>query len=43
MEIAFLLTKFPGIKLAIKKMYQKINYARYRKNYTFKRKLIIKH
>jgi Tol biopolymer transport system component len=41
-KIAFLLTKFPGIKQAIKKMYQKINYARYKKNYTFKSKYNIK-
>ncbi len=35
-KIAFLLSKFPGVKLAIKKIYQKINYIRYQKKYNFK-------
>ena len=34
-KIAFLLTKFPGVKLAIKKIYQRINYIRYKKDYSF--------
>lgn len=35
-KIAFILTKFPGLKLAIKKVYQRLNYLRYKKNYYFK-------
>jgi hypothetical protein len=35
-KIAFFFTKFPVIKLAIKKAYQKLNYLRYKKKYTFK-------
>ena len=35
-KIAFMLTKFPAVKLAIKKIYQKLNYIRYKKNYSFK-------
>ncbi|MBT5492065.1 glycosyl transferase [bacterium] len=41
-KIAYLLTKFPGIKLAIKKMYQRVNYLRYKKSYTFKSDFTIK-
>ena len=35
-KIAFVLTKFPGIKQTAKKIYQKLNYIRYKKDYTFK-------
>ncbi len=35
-KIAFLLTKFPGVKVAIKKIYQRVNYIRYKKDYNFK-------
>lgn len=35
-KIAFILTKFPGLKLSIKKLYQRLNYIRYKKNYNFK-------
>ena len=41
-KIAFLLTKFPGVKLAIKKIYQRINYIRYKKDYSFKSEYNIK-
>ena len=36
--IAYILSKFPKLKLFIKKNYQKINYLRYKKNYTLKTK-----
>lgn len=32
---ALVLSKFPGLKLAIKKMYQKLNYIKYKTDYTF--------
>jgi hypothetical protein len=35
-KIAFVLIQFPGLKLAIKKAYQRLNYMRYKKDYTFK-------
>ena len=35
-KIAFVLTKFPAVKLAIKKVYQRLNYMRYKKDYSFK-------
>jgi len=35
-KIAFALSKFPAIKLLIKKMYQRLNYLRYKKDYNFK-------
>ena len=35
-KIAFLLTRFPGVKLAIKKIYQRISYTRYKKDYNIK-------
>jgi len=41
-KIAFLLTKFPGVKLAIKKIYQRINYIRYKKDYNIKNSYPIK-
>lgn len=34
-KIALFLTKFPGIKTGVKKIYQKINFLRYKKPYTF--------
>ena len=35
-KIAFVLTQFPGLKLAIKKVYQRLNYMRYKKDFNFK-------
>ena len=35
-KIAFVLTQFPGLKLAIKKVYQRLNYMRYKKDFSFK-------
>jgi len=35
-KIAFVLTQFPGVKLAVKKVYQRLNYMRYKKDYRFK-------
>lgn len=34
-KIAFILTKFPGLKTSIKKYYQKINYLRYKESFNF--------
>lgn len=41
-KIAFILTKFPGIKSGIKKAYQRINFLRYKKSYAFKSEYPIK-
>jgi len=41
-KIAFILTKFPWIKSGVKKVYQKLNYLRYKKIYTFKSDYSIK-
>lgn len=41
-RIAFLLTKLPKLKLAIKKLYQRVNYFKYKKNYTYKSNYRIK-
>ena len=41
-RIAFLLTRFPKLKLAIKKLYQRVNYFKYKKNYTYKSNYRIK-
>ena len=35
-KVAFILTKFPWLKSGVKKLYQRINYLRYKKNYNFK-------
>ena len=35
-KIAFVLTQFPGLKLATKKVYQRLNYMRYKKDFSFK-------
>lgn len=41
-RIAFLLTKLPKLKLAIKKLYQRVNYFKYKKKYTYKSNYRIK-
>ena len=41
-KIAFILAKFPGLKSVIKKLYQRINFFRYKKSYTFKSEYPIK-
>ncbi|KAB7887404.1 glycosyl transferase [Poseidonibacter ostreae] len=41
-KIAFILTKFPGLKSGVKKLYQRVNYLRYKKNYNFKSDYSIK-
>lgn len=41
-KIAFILTKFPGLKSGVKKIYQRLNYLRYKKNYSFKSDYSIK-
>ena len=41
-RIAFILTKFPGLKSGIKKLYQRLNYIRYKKSYSFKSDYSIK-
>lgn len=41
-KIAFVLTKFPGLKPRIKKIYQRVNYLRYKKSYIFKSAYSIK-
>ena len=35
-KIAFVLTNFPGLKAGIKKLYQRLNFLRYKKTYSFK-------
>lgn len=35
-KIAFILTKFPGLKAGIKKLYQRLNYIRYKKTIALK-------
>jgi hypothetical protein len=41
-KIAFVLTKFPGLKAWLKKGYQKLNYIRYKKPYNYKSDYSIK-
>ena len=41
-KIAFILTKFPSVKSGIKKLYQRVNYLRYKKNYSFESDYTIK-
>jgi len=41
-KIAFILTKFPGLKSGIKKIYQKLNYMRYKKSYNFESNYSVK-
>jgi hypothetical protein len=41
-KIAFILAKFPGLKSVIKKLYQRVNFIRYKKGYTFKSEYPIK-
>lgn len=41
-RIAFVLTKFPKLKLFAKKSYQKINYIKHKKDYSFKSNYVIK-
>lgn len=41
-KVAFILTKFPGLKAGVKKSYQRLNFLRYKKTYSFKCKYVIK-
>jgi len=41
-KIALFISKFPMLKVLIKKIYQKINYIKYKKIYDFKSKYILK-
>jgi len=41
-KIAFILTKFPGLKSGVKKLYQRVNYLRYKKSHSFSSNYSIK-